>query len=109
MKDEQKPVLRNGDQQYAKAKSLFDNGYYTEAYIIFEDLFADPEYCDRTRVAAALCCLEIAQNAVVEGLRRFPNHPVLLNDRERISSSKLMLGELERQAFPGDTQRGSRS
>ncbi|MBO9606184.1 MAG: hypothetical protein J7639_09550 [Paenibacillaceae bacterium] len=109
MKDEPQPVVQKGDKRYAEAMSLFDNGLYKEAYEKVEDIIAEPDYCDRARLAAALCCLEIAHRAVVEGLRKFPYHPVLLNDQERIIGSKRMLNELEWRDVPCGIQRGSRS
>ncbi|GAX91612.1 tetratricopeptide repeat-containing glycosyltransferase family 2 protein [Effusibacillus lacus] len=74
------------------AEILYDKGHFRHACALFEPILAETPGNEKARIAVSLCYLEMAQDTAIEILNRFPSHPVIQKDLERIQNSKQLLG-----------------
>ncbi|WP_018131904.1 TPR domain-containing glycosyltransferase [Effusibacillus pohliae] len=78
----------DGEGLFLLAELLYDKGHFRQACALFEQILAEAPTDERARTGAALCYLGIAEEVAVEGIGRFPDHPALQADLQRIRASK---------------------
>lgn len=81
----------DGEGLFLLAELLYDKGHFSQACVLFEKTADEMPGDEKARTAAALCYLEMAEDTAIESLKRFPNHPALQTDLERIRNSKQLL------------------
>ncbi len=83
----------NDEGTFILAEILHDKGHFTQAASLFEQVPSTSPLHERAATGAALCYLQLAQEALLQGLQRFPDHPPFQSDLQRIESSiKLLNG-----------------
>lgn len=76
---------------YILAEILHDKGHFAQAASLFEQVPSNSPLHERASTGAALCYLQLAQEALRQGLQRFPDHPPFQTDLQRIASSIRLL------------------